>query len=291
MKIALIGTGLMGSPMAERILAAGYALVVFNRTRAKAEPLISLGAEIAESGDRAINSADCVILMLTDATAIWEVLFPQSKSAHLTDRTVIQMGTISPRESIELAREVAQKGGNYLEAPVLGSTPEANMGNLLVMVGGSEEHFERWSGLLHCFGPEPVLIGEVGKASALKLALNQLIASLTAGFALSLGLVKRHGIQVDLFMEILRQSPLYAATFDKKLKRMLNRDYANPNFPGKHLVKDLELFRSEAQAVNLELSTLQGILRLLQLALEKGFADFDYSALFEAVCPARNKHN
>ena len=290
-RIALIGTGLMGSPMAERILAAGYPLVVFNRTRAKAEPLVSLGAEIAESGDRAIDSAGCVILMLTDATAIREVLFQQSKSAHLIDRTVIQMGTISPEESIELAREVVQRGGDYLEAPVLGSTPEASTGNLLVMVGGSEEHFERWSGLLRCFGPEPVLVGEVGKASALKLALNQLIASLTAGFALSLGFVKRHGIEVDLFMEILRQSALYAATFDKKLKRMLHRDYANPNFPVKHLVKDLELFRSEAQAVNLELSTIQGILRLLKLGLEKGFADFDYSALFEAACPAGNKHN
>jgi len=289
MKVALIGTGLMGRPMAERILAAGYALVVFNRTRAKAEPLVSLGAELAASGKEAMDSAECAILMLSDAAAIKEVLFHPSESKDLRGRTVIQMGTISPKESIELAREVVQLGGDYLEAPVLGSTPEASTGNLAVMVGGSEEQFERWRGLLQCFGPKAVMIGGVGKASALKLALNQIIASLTCGFALSLGFVQRHDIDVDLFMEILRQSALYAPTFDKKLQRMLDRDYANPNFPSKHLVKDLELFRSEAQSVNLELSTIQGILRLLKLSLEKGFADGDYSALFEAACPPRGR--
>ena len=283
--MALIGTGLMGRPMAERILAAGYPLIVFNRTRAKAEPLVSLGAKLAASGKKAMGSAECTILMLTDAAAIKEVLFHPNGSTDLRGRTIIQMGTISPKESIELARELIQLGGDYLEAPVLGSTPEASTGNLAVMVGGSEEQFERWRGLLQCFGSEPMIIGRVGKASALKLALNQLIASLTCGFALSLGLVKRHGIDVDLFMEILRQSALYAPTFDKKLKRMLDRDYANPNFPSKHLVKDLVLFRSEAQTVNLELSTTNGILRLLELSLEKGFADGDYSALFEAACP------
>jgi 3-hydroxyisobutyrate dehydrogenase len=285
MNVALIGTGLMGRPMAERILVAGYALVVFNRTRAKAEPLAALGAEIAQSAEEAVGSADCVILMLSDAAAIREVLFQPGKRANLRDRTVIQMGTISPRESIEFAREVGRRGGHYLEAPVLGSTPEASAGNLSVMVGGAEELFERWSGLLQCFGPEPIVFGEVGKASALKLALNQLIASLTVGFALSLGFVQRHGIEVDLFMGILRKSALYAATFDKKLKRMLDRDFANPNFPCKHLVKDLELFRSEAQIVNLEPSPILGMRHLLELSLEKGFADADYSALFEAACP------
>ena len=167
MKVAVIGTGLMGRPIAERILAAGYGVVVYNRTPAKAEPLASLGAGIAESADHAIRSAETVILMLTDAGAIREVLFQQSDSRVLRGRTIIQMGTISPKESIELAKQVAQRGGDYLEAPVLGSIPEANAGSLLVMVGGSEEQFQRWLSLLKCFGSEPIIIGEVGKASAL----------------------------------------------------------------------------------------------------------------------------
>ena len=285
MKVTLIGTGLMGRPMGERILAAGHHLTVFNRSREKAELLRSSGAEIAASAAAAINSAECVILMLADGAAIREVLFDEDPKPDLGQRTVIQMGSISPTESIGFHKEVAERGGDYLEAPVLGSIPEARAGSLLVMMGASHFLFKRWCTFLQCFGPEPLLVGEVGKAAALKLALNQLIASLSAGFAMSLGFVQRQGVEIDVFMKIVRQSALYAATFDKKLERMLNRDYANPNFPTKHLLKDMKLFRDEAEAVDLELRAIDGIGGLLALTLDKGFADDDYSALFETVCP------
>ena len=285
MKVAFIGTGLMGRPMAARLLAADYQVSVFNRSREKAESLRSAGAEIAPSAAEAIQSAKCLILMLADAAAIRQVIFDSRPRPELKDLTVIQMGTISPAESIAFKDEVREQGGDYLEAPVLGSIPQASAGNLLVMVGGSKIQFDRWSDLLRIFGPHPLVIGEVGKASALKLAMNQLIASLTAGFALSLGFVQRHNIEVDLFMKILRQSALYAPTFDKKLDRMLNRDYTRPNFPGKHLFKDVALFHSAAQTVNLETIGMEGIHRLLEITLEKGYSEGDYSALFEAVNP------
>ena len=285
MKVAFIGAGLMGRPMAERLLAAGYQVSVFNRSMEKAESLRSAGAEIAPSAAEAIQSANCLILMLADAAAIRQVVFDSNPRPELKDLTVIQMGTISPSESIAFQEEVREQGGDYLEAPVLGSIPEASAGNLLVMVGGSKVQFDRWSDLLHIFGPHPLIIGEVGKASALKLAMNQLIASLTAGFALSLGFVQRYDIAVDLFMKILRQSALYAPTFDKKLERMLKRDYTRPNFPSKHLFKDVALFRIAAQTVNLETIGIEAIHRLLEITLEKGYSEGDYSALFEAVNP------
>lgn len=286
MKVAFIGTGLMGRPMAERLLSAGYGVFVFNRSREKAEALRSAGGEIAASSAEAIEPARCVILMLSDAAAIREVIFDSKEKPQLRERTVIQMGTISPSESIHFQNEVRAQGGDYLEAPVLGSIPEARAGNLLVMVGGSKSQFDQWSGLLQILGPQPLLVGEVGKAAALKLAMNQLIASLTAGFSLSLAFVQKCDIEVDLFMKILRQSALYSPTFDKKLERMLNRDYTKPNFPGKHLAKDLRLFQTEAEALGLELSTVEGLRRILALTFEAGFAEGDYSALYEAVNPA-----
>ena len=286
MKVAFLGTGLMGRPMAERVLALGYPLVVFNRSRKKADLLLSSGAAIAASAAEAIAASECVILMLTDEAAIRGVLFDSKPAPDLQDRAVIQMGTISPSESIAFESEVTGQGGEYLEAPVLGSIPEARAGELLVMVGGSKQQFDKWSNFLECFGSEPLLICEVGKAAAVKLALNQLIVSLTAGFALSLGFVQSLDIEVQLFMKILRQSSLYAPTFDKKLKRMLDRYYDDPNFPTKHLVKDLELFRNEAQTANLESSGIEGIYRLLEITLERGFGESDYSALFEALSPA-----
>ena len=285
MKVAFIGTGLMGRPMAARLLAADYQVSVFNRSREKAESLRSAGAEIAPSAAEAIQSAKCLILMLADAAAIRQVIFDSRPRPELKDLTVIQMGTISPAESIAFKDEVREQGGDYLEAPVLGSIPEASAGNLLVMVGGSKIQFDRWSELLQIFSPHPLIIGEVGKASALKLAMNQLIASLTAGFALSLAFVQRHNIEVDLLMKILRQSALYAPTFDKKLDRMLNRDYTRPNFPGKHLLKDVALFHSAAQTVHLQTMVIEAIHRLLEITLEKGYSEGDYSALFEAVNP------
>jgi 3-hydroxyisobutyrate dehydrogenase len=288
MKVALIGTGLMGRPMGERVLAAGYHLTVFNRSREKAELLRSSGAEIAATAAEAIGSAECVLLMLADGIAIREVLLDENPKPDLGQRTVIQMGTISPTESIGFHKVVLERGGDYLEAPVLGSIPEASAGKLLIMVGASKPQFDKWSTLLECFGSEPLLIGEVGKAAAVKLALNQLIASLTVGFASSLGLVQSLGIEAGLFMKILRQSALYAPIFDKKLQLMLDRDYGIGNFPSKHLFKDVALFSAAAQTVNLETIGIEAIHRLLEITLEKGYADGDYSALFEAVSPAES---
>ncbi|MGD9032682.1 MAG: NAD(P)-dependent oxidoreductase [Desulfobacteraceae bacterium] len=285
MDIALLGTGLMGRPMAERILQASHTLVVFNRTLEKTQSLKLLGARIASSAKEAVQSSDCVILMLADAQAIQDVLLSDRSRTELSGRTVIQMGTISPSESMDLNEQVIRSGGEYLEAPVLGSIPEAQSGRLIVMAGSSAAQYERWSTVLKIFSSEPLWVGPVGQASALKLALNQLIASLTASFSLSLAFVQRKGIKVDLFMKILRESALYAPTFDKKLQRMLERNYSDPNFPTRHLAKDIDLFLREAKALNLQPAALEGVGRLVKMTLDAGLNDMDYSALFNTINP------
>lgn len=287
-KVAFIGTGLMGQPMAQRLLEAGLSVVAYNRTPSKLEPLRASGAEIVDSPENAIATSDCVILMLTNAAAIGELLLSEASRQQLPGRTVIQMSTITPTESREFGEAVVAAGGHYLEAPVLGSIPEAKSGNLQVMVGASPEQFQKWSEFLKHFGSEPMLIGPVGSAAAMKLALNQLIASLTTAFALSLGFVQQQGVDVQPFMQILRQSALYAPTFDKKLQRMLDGNYTNPNFPTKHLLKDTTLFLAEAESVNLNVSNLESIRKILELTQQLGLADADYSALFAAIKPQQS---
>lgn len=287
-KVAFIGTGLMGQPMAQRLLEAGLSVVAYNRTPSKLEPLRASGAEIVDSPENAIATSDCVILMLTNAAAIGELLLSEASRQQLPGRTVIQMSTITPTESREFGEAVVAAGGHYLEAPVLGSIPEAKSGNLQVMVGASPEQFQKWSEFLKHFGSEPMLIGPVGSAAAMKLALNQLIASLTTAFALSLGFVQQQGVDVQPFMQILRQSALYAPTFDKKLQRMLDGNYTNPNFPTKHLLKDTNLFLAEAESVNLNVSNLESIRQILELTQQLGLADADYSALFAAIKPQQS---
>jgi 3-hydroxyisobutyrate dehydrogenase len=289
MKIGLIGTGLMGTPIAERLLSQQIALVVYNRTLEKVESLRQAGAEVAASVPDLLQACEAVILMLSDAAAIADVLLSDVAKPHLAGRSVIQMGTIAPSQSRDLAVEVAALGGNYLEAPVLGSTPEAGSGKLQIMVGATPEQFQQWLPVLQHLGA-PMLIGPVGTAAALKLGLNQLIASLTSAFALSLGFVQQQGVPVEAFMQILRQSALYAPTFDKKLQRMEERHFENPNFPTKHLLKDAKLFLTEAEPMGLQVASLAGVQQILEATCRLGLADADYSALFAAVNPLPGEH-
>jgi 3-hydroxyisobutyrate dehydrogenase len=285
MKIGFLGTGLMGLPMAQRVLTANLPLVAYNRSPEKLDPLKLEGAAIAPSPTALMQDVDCVVLMLTNAQAIRELILTPASRQALPGKTVIQMGTIAPSESRALQCEVEQAGGEYLEAPVLGSIPEAKAGTLIVMVGSTPQQFDQWQTVLRCFGPEPLRLGEVGSAAAVKLALNQLIGSLTAAFATSLGFVQQQGADRDLFMQILRGSALYAPTFDKKLQRLCDRTYVNPNFPTKHLLKDTALFLQESAESGLNVRVPTAVQAILETAVQLGLAEADYSALYEAVLP------
>ncbi len=283
MKVAFLGTGLMGLPMAQRLLQSEVQLIAYNRTPEKLAPLQAAGAEIAVHPRHAIRAADYVVLMLTNAPAIYSVLLSDTSWRSLAGKIVIQMGTITPTESKEIRDSVVAAGAEYIEAPVLGSIPEAEAGKLMVMVGSHREQYHRHLEILQYFGSEPVYVGQVGTASALKLALNQLIASLTASFALSLKFVQRQGVDVDIFMKILRESSLYAPTFDKKLQRMLENNYDNPNFTTKHLLKDTDLFIDEAKNAGLNVNSIEGVRSILDTAMRMSLAQADYSSLFTAL--------
>ncbi|MCX7974694.1 MAG: NAD(P)-dependent oxidoreductase [Candidatus Aminicenantes bacterium] len=283
MKIAFLGTGLMGRPMASRLLQAGYEVVAYNRTKVKAFPLESIGAKLVDQPEEAIELASVIILMLADFSAIQAVLFPTINQIKWEAKTIIQMGTISSQQSLSLKEEIEKRDGEYLEAPVLGSIAEAEKGELVVLVGATQAQFERWLSLLRCFSPEPVYVGAVGQAATFKLALNQLIASLTASFAFSLGLIKKKGIALDLFMQVLRRSSLYAYHFDKKLDRMWEENYTNPTFPLRLLYKDVNLMIEEGREVGLEVETLSVLSHLLGKAMDQGWGERDYTALSSII--------
>lgn len=285
MNIALLGTGLLGRAIAERLQAVGHTVVAYNRTATKALPLQAHGITVVGTPEHAVAQADCVLLVLTDAAAIRAVLLSPPCSAALRRKTIIQMGTIGSGESRTIQHEVKGCGGSYCEAPVLGSLAEAKAGTLFVMVGATEEQFARLSPLLRSLGREPRLIGPVGTAAALKLALNQLIAAEMSAFALSLGLVQRSGVSVDTFMAILRESALFAPTFDKKLPRLLKRDYRQPNFSTRHLLKDVALFLQEAGGRGLSTGGLEGIRPILEETIAQGLGEVDYSAIYERINP------
>jgi 3-hydroxyisobutyrate dehydrogenase len=285
MTVALLGTGLLGRAIAERLRATHHPVIAYNRTAARALPLQACGVTVVPHPDQAIVPADAALLVLADAASIRAVLLEPAVAKLLRGKTIIQMGTIAPDESAAIQIEVDRFGGTYCEAPVLGSIAEAKAGTLQIMVGGTKEQFARWSPLFRSLSREPRLIGPVGAAAALKLALNHLIAAEISAFALSLGLVQRAGAPVDIFMTILRESALFAPAFEKKLPRLLKRDYHNPNFSTRHLLKDVELFLAEATKQQLVVSSLEGIAPILRKTIEHGLGEVDYSALYDIVNP------
>jgi len=272
----------MGQALGKHLLAENHTLTVFNRSAEKTLILEQQGASAASSAQQAITDSDFCLLLLSDATAINAVL-DNIDPASFKGKMIIQMGTIAPNESRAIAKRITDNQGAYLECPVLGSLPEARSGRLILMAGGSDENYQTALPLLKIMGKSPQHIGEIGQGSTVKLAMNQLIAGLTSSFALSLALIEKEHINTEQFMKIVRDSALYAPTFDKKIDRMLQCDFSKPNFPTKHLAKDTQLFLSVAKQLGLETCALEGINQLLNKTLEQGLENTDYSAIYSGV--------
>lgn len=285
MKIAFIGTGLMGEPMAFRLLKANYNLFVYNRTISKTERLKKHQAKIFTSAEEAIKEPQVIITMLTDYNAIVEVLF--KNKSNFKGKTLIQMSTIAPHESLLLKERIESLEGEYVEAPVLGSVQQAEAGELIVMVGCNSECYNKHKKILKNFGQTVVHVGEVGKASALKLAFNQLIPTLLSAFSMSLAYVLNKGIDVNIFMDILRKSALYAPTFDRKLNNMIKRDFDKANFPLKHMLKDVNLIAQEFQNSNIDTKIIESVKSILINAMNSNLSEKDYSALYNVIHPLK----
>lgn len=288
MHIGIAGIGLMGSAFVERLCAQGHMVRVFNRTKSNIKGLIDSGIEACDSVENLIELSDTIILMLSDADAIIELLHidePAEQRAQWQGKTLLQMATISPEQSRKIGRAVTSRGAGYLEAPVLGSIPEAIDGTLIIMAAGDKKLFDDNLPLLKVLGNDPRYIGEIGTAAALKLSMNQLIASLTAGFSLSLGYAIKNGVDTTLFMDTVRESALYAKTYDKKLDKYLSRDFGTANFSTRHLLKDIRLFIEDARAAGLDTDALEGIERITNQSVEDGLALMDYSSIFQTICP------
>ena len=285
MKIAFLGTGLMGRPMAERLLLGNIDLGIYNRSLNKTAELKDKGAAVLTDPIEAMENAEVIIIMLSEFYVIQQVLFKDEYN-NFSDKTIIMMSTIASEESCLLEEKIKCYGGKYLEAPVLGSIPQATEGVLSILVGGEETIAEKYKPLLENMG-QFNYIGKVGDASSVKLALNQMIATETAAISMSLGYLLNKGIDINPFMKILRKSALYAPTFDKKLKNYLDDNFENPNFPLKHMLKDVKLIEKDFGKEKVDTSILKSIVELLSSGVSNGLGEMDYSALFRTINPKK----
>jgi 2-hydroxy-3-oxopropionate reductase len=279
-RIALLGTGLMGAPMARRLLAAGFPLTVWNRSRSKAEALAADGATLAETAAEAVGGADVVITMLDSGSVVTEVLFAGGVAeAMAAGATLIDMSSIPPSTARDHAARLTARGVNYLDAPVSGGTLGAEAGTLAIMAGGEAAVFEK---AVPVFAPmgRAVRVGPSGSGQLAKLA-NQAIVGITIGaVAEALLLVERGGADPAAVREAIRGGFAESRILEVHGRRMIERDFV----PGGKVVtqiKDLETIVRTADEIGLDLPLSRNVLRrYIELRDRQDAGDLDHAALF-----------
>jgi 3-hydroxyisobutyrate dehydrogenase len=276
-KIGWIGLGNMGVPMARNLVRAGYAVMVYNRTAAKAAVLVEAGAELAVSPADLLEAADIVITMLSDDAAVREVHGGEKGllAGARAGKMVIDMSTVSPVTSRELAVQLAAKGVDYLDAPVAGSVKPAELGQLVIMAGGKKESYEAALPIFEKLGKASFLMGEQGAGNAAKLAINTLLAFNMQGLAESVFFAREKGIRPEAMLAVIGESALANGVTKMKTANMVEENY-QAAFALRHLAKDLRL------ALGQGLHTPGGITLhdSFQQALVNGWGEKDIAAIF-----------
>ena len=266
--------------MAANLARAGFPLTVWNRTASRMEPLLRLGAKAGKGPAHVAAEADVVITMVSrpqDVEAV--VLGPDGVADGLKPGAVlIDMSTVSPATSRKLAGAVTTKRAEFLDAPVVGSKGPATDGTLVILVGGLPGTLERCRPILAAMGKTILHAGGVGAGSALKLAVNLMLAHLAAGFAEGLLLVERAGLDPRRYLEVLEASTFRSPWYQTKGTGMIKRDFA-AHFALKHMHKDLTLMGELAADVKAAVPITRAIEQLFAQSAAAGRSDLDYSAI------------
>lgn len=278
LRISFLGLGLMGSPMAGRLLAAGHAVTVWNRNADKAIPLAGQGATIAITAADAVREVDIIFTMLTNGSAVADVLFTQGVAeAAPKGALVIDMSSILPAEAIDHAARLREKGLRFLDAPVSGGTVGAEAGTLAIMVGGDEADFEEAVPLFKVMG-RPTHVGPTGAGQYAKLANQVIVGTTIAAVAEGLLLAASGGADPAKVREALRGGFAESRILDLHGGRMISRDFA-PRGHTSNQLKDLRNALKAAASTGFEMPVTSLMAELFDdLLAHEG--DLDHSALY-----------
>lgn len=283
--VAVLGTGLMGEPMARRLLDGGAAVRVWNRTPEKAAPLAAHGATVAGTAREAAEGADVVVTMLLDATAVEAAMDgPDGGLAGMREGTTwLQMSTVGLDGCARLADLAAGHGVAFVDAPVLGTRKPAEDGTLKVLASGPADVVERCRPVLERFGTVVDGLGAAGAGSRLKLVVNAWLLTLTDATAASLALARRLGLDGRLFLRTIEGTPTDAPYAQLKGSAMLDGLYP-ASFAVSAAAKDAGLVLDAAHEVGADASLVEAVRHHLDAALMAGYGDDDLAAIFGAYC-------
>ena len=281
--VALLGTGTMGDGMARNIAAAGLDLRVWNRSRAKAEPLAEVGATVADTAADAVRGADVVVTMLFDVDSVAATV--EELGEALAPGTLwLQTTTVGVDGAERLGRLAEERGLVYVDAPVLGTRKPAQDGTLVVLASGPREAQAALAPVLEAIGQRTMWVGEAGAGSRLKLAANAWVLTAVEGIAESLTLTRALGLDPALFLEAVAGGAMDAPYVQVKGNAMIAGDYT-PAFGLSGAVKDARLISAAAAEAGVDLAVLEAVRRHLERAEQAGHGDEDMAATYAAHQP------
>ena len=275
MKVAFLGLGIMGRPMATNLAKAGHDVTVWNRTAGKDLE----GARSAATPAEAVRGAEVVWICVSDTKAVENVLFGAGGVAEslTTGMIIVDSSTIAPTATADFAERVRPQGVHYVDAPVTGSKIAAENGTLIFMVGGDEVVIDKLSPLFAAMGKKIFRMGETSKGHAAKLVMNLQIAMIYEGFAEALTLGAKLGVDAEKLLPLINASMVKSGVVEYKAPFVLKRDFS-PNFPLRLMYKDLRLAREAARQARVKLPGLETVEELYEIAAEDGQGDLDYAA-------------
>lgn len=292
--VAVLGTGIMGGPMARHLLEAGMTVAVWNRTEARAAPLSGAGARLASTPADAATGAGIVLTMLADDAATLDVMTGDGGArepgtaalpAMAPGAVWLQMGTIGVEATGEAARLSDKQGVAFVDAPVLGTRQPAEEGQLLVLASGPDEALDRCQVIFEAVGGQTLRLGPAGAGTRMKLVLNGWLLGLLGNLADSLALAEGLGVGGRSFLEAISGGALGVPYADMIGPKMLAGDYAT-SFPLALAAKDARLVESAGREAGLEPHVVPAVAATLRRALDLGRGGDDMSAVYEASRPA-----
>lgn len=286
--VGLIGLGNMGTAFAERLLDAGYGLVVMNRTPAKAAPLEARGATLAGSYADLAESVDVVLTSLADDDALDEVAAALLGVAK-PGTVLVDTSTVSPAASARVAERAEAASVPYVRAPVSGNPTVVRAGNLSFIVSGPSETLDRVEPILVAIGPTVYRVGDAEEARVVKLAINLMIGGLAQLMAEALVLGESSGVSRAALLEVMGGSAAGAPFVRYKTGALLEDDYS-ATFTTALMGKDLDLILDAAGDAGVELPVTTRLQAIVRAAIEAGYADDDFMALFPFLASASRSH-
>jgi 3-hydroxyisobutyrate dehydrogenase-like beta-hydroxyacid dehydrogenase len=276
-KVAFLGLGRMGSHMGGRLIDAGHDLVVWNRSKEKAEPLAERGARVAATPREAAEGAEVVITMVADDAALRDVVLGTDGVAEgmKAGAVLVDMSTVGPAALREL-RDALREGVDLVDAPVLGSVPQAESGELKIFVGSAEGLFERLRPILEAMGA-PRRVGELGAGASLKLVVNSTLGAVMAAVGEALALARALGVDEEAALETLEGS--YVGGVVKSKRHLIEGQEGEVHFALRLAAKDLRLVTEAAERAGIRLQAAEAIRRIFEEAVEVGLGDADYGAV------------